>query len=163
MLRWYWSGRREHMDVMTDWLLSAELASEVEHDPLRPLYDAAARGELALPFCASCKLTLELEQFVCDGCGGQQPDWRVVAPEGVVHSSTVMHRREPGLVLTDAPYPVVDVELASGHRLIMTTLHPEPDAPAIGSAVRVAFRRLGTVHIPAVTNSADTTELGELA
>jgi len=151
------------MNVMSDWLLCAELAPDVDNDPLRPLYDAAARGELALPFCASCKLTLELEQYVCDGCGGQQRDWWVVAPEGVVHSSTVMHRREPGLVLTDAPYPVVDVELASGHRLIMTTLHPDPTAPAIGTAVRVAFRRLGMVHIPAVANSANTTELGEPA
>lgn len=151
------------VNVMSDWLLSAELAPNVENDPLRPLYDAAARGELALPFCASCTLTLELEQYVCDGCGAQQPDWRVVAPEGVVHSSTVMHRREPGLVLTDAPYPLVDVELTSGHRLIMTTLHPDPTAPAIGTAVRVAFRRLGVVHIPAVANSADTTELGEPA
>ncbi|HKI42498.1 MAG TPA: OB-fold domain-containing protein [Mycobacterium sp.] len=151
------------MNVMSDWLLGAELAPDVDNDPLRPLYDAAARGELALPFCASCKLTLELEQYVCDGCGGQQRDWWVVAPEGVVHSSTVMHRREPGLVLTDAPYPVVDVELASGHRLIMTTLHPDPTAPAIGTAVRVAFRRLGVVHIPAVTNSANTTGPGETA
>lgn len=150
------------MNVVSDWLLSAELAPNVQDDPLRPLYDAAARGELALPFCASCKLTLELEQHVCDGCGGQQRDWRVVVPEGVVHSSTVMHRREPGLVLTDAPYPVVDVELVSGHRLIMTTLHPGQDAPAIGTAVQVAFRQLGMVHIPAVTNSADS-ELGELA
>lgn len=151
------------VNVMSDWLLSAELAPNVENDPLRPLYDAAARGELALPFCASCTLTLELEQYVCDGCGAQQPDWRVVAPEGVVHSSTVMHRREPGLVLTDAPYPLVDVELTSGHRLIMTTLHPDPTAPAIGTAVQVAFRRLGVVHIPAMANSADTTELGEPA
>jgi uncharacterized OB-fold protein len=151
------------VNVMSDWLLSAELAPDVEHDPLRPLYDAAARGELALPFCASCALPLELEQCVCDGCGGQHRDWRTVALEGVVHSATVMHRREPGLVLTDAAYPVVDVELASGHRLIMTTLHPEPTAPAIGTAVRVAFRRLGTVHIPAVANSANTTELGEPA
>jgi uncharacterized OB-fold protein len=151
------------MAVMTDWLLSAELAPDVEDDPLRPLYDAAARGELALPFCASCGLALELEQYVCDGCGGQQRDWRVVAPEGVVHSCTVMRRREPGLVLTDAPYPVVDVELASGHRLIMTTVHPDPTAAAIGTAVRVAFRRLGAVHIPAVANSASTTELGEPA
>ncbi|WP_407685935.1 Zn-ribbon domain-containing OB-fold protein [Mycobacterium sp. HUMS_1102779] len=151
------------MNVMSDWLVSAELAPNVENDPLRPLYDAAARGELALPFCGSCKLTLELEQYVCDGCGRQQPDWQVVVPEGVVHCSTVVHRREPGLVLTNAPYPVVDVELASGHRLIMTTLHPAAGAPAIGTPVQLTFRRLGMVHIPAVANSAETTELGEPA
>ena len=55
------------VNVVSDWLLSAELAPDVENDPLRPLYEAAARGELALPFCVSCALPLELEQYVCDG------------------------------------------------------------------------------------------------
>ena len=48
------------VNVVSDWLLSAELAPDVENDPLRPLYEAAARGELALPFCVSCALPLEL-------------------------------------------------------------------------------------------------------
>lgn len=142
-----------------DWLLDAALAPAVDGDAIRPLYDAAARGELALPFCSVCDLPLELEQDVCDGCGAQHQTWRVVAPEGVVHSCTTMHRHEPGLVLIDRAYPIVDVELRSGHRLIMTTCQPDCTAPAIGTPVRVAFRQLGAVHLPAIDNNDSTTEL----
>ena len=61
-----------------------------------------------------------------------------------------MHRREPGLVHGEAPYPIVDVELSSGHRMIMTTVQPADTAPAIGTAVRIGFRHLGDVAIPAI-------------
>jgi hypothetical protein len=66
-----------------------------------------------------------------------------------------MHRREPGLVHAKAPYPIVDVELTSGHRLVMTTVQPATTAPAIGTAVRVGFRRLGDVPIPAIDTLED--------
>jgi uncharacterized OB-fold protein len=146
-------------DVVTDWLLSPELVPAIEGDALRPLYDAAARGELALPCCGSCDLPLELEQDVCDGCGAADRTWRVIEPVGVVHSSTMMHRLEPGLVRSESPYPIVDVELSSGHRLIMTTLRPASALPPIDAPVRVSFRRLGDVHLPAIDNSAE--EMGD--
>lgn len=138
-----------------DWLLGPQLAPHIEHDPLRPLYDAAERGELAMPFCASCALPLELEQVVCDGCAAFELRWRTVEPLGTVHSSTMVHRREPALVLADAPYPVIDVELASGHRIVLTTISPRPSAPSIGTPVRIGFRRLGGVSIPAVHSWED--------
>ncbi len=133
-----------------DWLLEPSLAPMVGQDVLRPLYDAAARGELALPFCASCDLALELEQQTCDGCGHIGGLWRQVDPNGTVHAATVMHRREPGLVRATNPYPIVDVELDSGHRIVVSTLRPAATAPQIGTRVRIGFRRLGDVAIPAV-------------
>jgi uncharacterized OB-fold protein len=133
-----------------DWLLEPALAPEVEGDPIRPLYDGAARGELVLPFCVRCGSALELEQQVCDRCGEMSRQWRKVDPRGVVHAATVMHRREPGLVRADNPYPIVDVELESGHRIVMTTVKPRAGAPAIGTAVRISFRRLGAVALPAI-------------
>jgi uncharacterized OB-fold protein len=136
-------------DVATDWLLDPALAPDVEGDAIRPLYDAAARGELAMPFCSACDLPLDLEQDICDGCGASMHTWRAVEQHGVVHSSTMMHRREPGLVRAEHPYPIVDVELDSGHRIVMTTSVPMSSAPAIGTAVRVEFRTLGAVRIPA--------------
>jgi uncharacterized OB-fold protein len=136
--------------VLEDWLLDPTLAPAAEHDPLAPLYLAARRNELSLPFCAACAAPLELDQQNCDRCGGAERGWRTVEPRGTVHSSTLMHRREPGLVHALAPYPIVDVELNSGHRLLMTTARPARTAPAIGTAVRVAFRRLGDVLIPAI-------------
>jgi uncharacterized OB-fold protein len=108
-----------------------------------------------LPFCAACKLPLELDQQVCDHCGNTERDWRTVDPRGTVHAATLMHRREPGLVLVAAPYPIVDVELTSGHRMVMTTVQPARTAPPIGTAVRIGFRRLGDVVLPAIDTLED--------
>jgi uncharacterized OB-fold protein len=137
--------------AVEDWLLDSALApTAADDDVLAPLYRAAACNELALPFCAACALPLELDQEVCDGCGNTENDWCTVDLHGTVHAATLMHRCEPGLVRGGAPYPIVDVELASGHRMVMTTVQPADTAPPIGTAVRIGFRRLGEVAIPAI-------------
>ena len=133
--------------ITADWLLTAELAPDTT-DVLAPLYAAAAEGQLRLPHCGACGLALDLEQRVCDGCDANTVVWRPVEPTGAVHSVTVVHRREPGLVLADGPYPVVDVELASGHRLVLAPVEPGTPAPAIGDPVSIGFRRLGDVTVP---------------
>jgi uncharacterized protein len=132
-----------------DWLVRSELAPHPE-GVLAPLYQAAAAGLLCLPFCASCGQVLELDQTVCDGCGGGALSWRSVAQRGVVHSATMVHRIEGGLLRATDPYPVVDVEVASGHRLVMTTTGPQASAPRIGEPVTIGFRQVGEVHLPAV-------------
>ena len=135
---------------MSDWLVSDALAPALdEHDPVGALYAAAARGVLALPFCGACGLALELEQRVCDGCLQSQVQWRPVTPTGTVHSVTMVHRREPELLVFDGPYPVLDVEVASGHRLVMTTDAPTGTPPLIGAPVAIVFRQVGAVHLPA--------------
>jgi uncharacterized OB-fold protein len=136
--------------AVEDWLLDSALAPTADDDMLAPLYRAAARNELVMPFCAACALPLELDQEVCDGCGNAERAWRTVALDGAVHAATLMHRREPGLVHGLTPYPIVDVELTSGHRIVMTTVQPADTAPPIGTAVRIGFRRLGDVAIPAI-------------
>jgi uncharacterized OB-fold protein len=141
--------------AVEDWLLDSTLAPAAESDPLAPLYAAARRAELVLPFCAACARPLEFDQEVCDHCGGMECAWRAVDLRGTVHTATVMHRREPGLVHTTAPYPIVDVELDSGHRMVMTTVRPTDAAPAIGARVRIGFRRLGNVSIPAINPMED--------
>ena len=141
--------------AVDDWLLVPSLAPETAGDRLAPLYEAAARGELALPFCAACTQPLELEQEICDYCGSAQCRWRTVELRGTVHAATLMHRREPGLVRTQRPYPVVDVELTSGHRVVMTTTLPTDTTPTIGTVVHIGFRRLGEVAIPAIDTLED--------
>jgi uncharacterized OB-fold protein len=136
--------------AVEDWLLDSALAPTADDDVLAPLYRAAARDELVMPFCAACTLPLELDQEVCDSCGNTERAWRTVDLRGTVHSATLMHRCESGLVRGVAPYPIVDVELTSGHRIVMTTVQPAGTAPPIGTAVRIGFRRLGDVAIPAI-------------
>ncbi|MDR3663440.1 MAG: OB-fold domain-containing protein [Mycobacterium sp.] len=141
--------------ALEDWLLDGTLAPTVDGDPLAPLYSAAARGELALPFCAGCAQPVELDQEICDTCGSSEQDWHTVELRGTVHSATLMHRREPGLVRTQNPYPIVDVELTSGHRLVLTTMHPTDTPPAIGTTLTIGFRHLGNVAIPAIDTLED--------
>lgn len=135
--------------MSVDWLVSESLAPQVEGDLLAPLYEAAARGVLALPFCGKCSTPLDLDQQVCDGCGADEIAWLPVEMAGTVHSATRVHRREPGLVVAEESYPVLDVELSSGHRLIMTTRTAPSSLPRIGDPVAVVFRELGGVSIPA--------------
>lgn len=148
------------MTVATDWLLSDSLAPVVSGDRIEPLYAGAARGALVLPFCAACSLPLDLEQHVCDGCGSHEIDWLETAPTGVVHSSTTMHRLEPGLVTARSPYPIVDIELVGGHRLIVTTVEQASRAPQIGDRVGIGFRNLAGVAIPAA-QSLDFTDTAQ--
>lgn len=137
---------------MTDWLAADSLAPNTAGS-LAPLYEAAARGELALPHCAACRLASELEQLRCDRCGATGIDWLRVEPKGSVHSVTTVHRREPGLILAEAPYHVVDVELTSGHRLLMATEGPTAISPRIGDDVTIVFRHVGGVAVPALALS----------
>jgi uncharacterized OB-fold protein len=132
----------------TDWLVADALAPSTD-GPLAPLFAAAGRGRLAMPFCPACAEPLELEALVCAACGGGPPEWREVEPLGTVHSATTVHRAAAGLVHTAGPYHVLDVELASRHRLVMTTTAPTPAAPAIGGPVAVGFRTVAGVAVPA--------------
>lgn len=134
---------------MPDWLVADSLTPSID-GPLAPLYRAAAHGELALPHCGGCDQPLELEQARCDACGSTEIAWRTVDPSGTVHSFTTVHRQESGLILATDPYHIVDVELGSGHRLLMTTEGPVSTPPAIGEPARVVFRHVGGVAIPAL-------------
>lgn len=137
------------MSAREDWLVSVELAPDADDPLLAPFYRAAAAGAVVLPCCASCGTALELDQVECDACERSIVDWRPVDPRGVVHAVTTVHRREPGLIRATAPYPVIDVELVSGHRLVMTTTGPGA-APEVGQPVHIGFRHVGGVALPAV-------------
>jgi uncharacterized OB-fold protein len=147
---------RDALSDVGDWLVAPELAPDPADPVMAPVYEAAARGALALPFCAACDTPLELEQYVCDACGASAEirtagrEWRDVPLAGTVHTGTLVHRREPGLIVATAPYPVIDVELTSGHRLVLTTATPSGTAPDIGAPVEIAFRTVGAVTLPAV-------------
>jgi uncharacterized protein len=134
---------------MTDWLVDDSLAPNTDGS-LQPMYTAAADGVLVMPFCDACHIPLELEQVRCDSCGSSVGTWRPVEPIGVVHSVTTVHRREPGLIVATIPYHVVDVELTSGHRVLMTTSAATDQSPAIGDHADITFRRITGVAVPAL-------------
>lgn len=135
--------------MTADWLVSDALAPDIDDGALAPLYAGAARDALTLPFCAACDQPLELDQQICDRCLSASRTWRDVERRGVVHAATLVHRRERDLIVAGEPYPVLDVEVASGHRIVMTTRLPANHLPDLGSTVTIGFRRIGDGHVPA--------------
>jgi uncharacterized protein len=133
-----------------DWLVASSLAPNTS-GYLAPFYEAAQNQRIAFPFCGVCPaFALEFEQTTCDQCGASIVVWREVDRSGIVHAATTVHRLEPGLIVGNDPYHVIDVEFPSGHRLLMTTCAPTESAPAIGSTVKIGFRAVGEVLVPAV-------------
>lgn len=124
--------------------------SDLEPAPagLEPLYAGTALGELRLPSCGSCGSPLDLVQVVCDRCGRLDVRWSAVALHGTVHAATTVMRPSRRFVIGNLPYHVVDVDLASGHRLTMAATHRGGATPAIGDAVAVQFARVGTTAVP---------------
>ncbi len=139
--------------TMNDWLVDTSLAPVVE-GVLEPLYRGGAEGSLQMPFCAACDAVLELSQIRCDACASTDRQWHTVEPLGTIHSATMVHRLEPGLIVTHAPYPVVDIELASGHRIIVTTAVPCAELPRIGDLADITFRLVGDVAVPSLALTA---------
>ena len=135
---------------MVDWLADDALEPP---DVARcaPFRHAADQGRLVLPGCRACDTALELDQVACHGCA-QTDDvvWRDVPLLGHVHAASWIHRVSPAQILTDRPYPLLDIEFAAGHRLVLTTTSATTTVPPVGAAVRIAFRRVGNTALPAV-------------
>ena len=136
-----------------DWLLH-DSAAPSDVAPLTQFLTGSAEGALVLPFCAACKHPLDLDQLHCDECAHQERVWQEVKPEGQVTVSIMMNRVDARYVKQEKPYPVTEVLLNSGHRIIVST-STVADAPiASGTQVRLEFVRVGTQNIPRIINTA---------
>lgn len=103
---------------------------------LQPFWDAAARGELALPRCPECAAWQWYPGPGCP-CGYcDEFEWQHVRGVGVLHTFTRVERAflPGGSVL---PYTVALVELddAPGVRLVTDLVGPGAEVPRIGARV----------------------------
>lgn len=77
-------------------------------------FAAAARGEVALGYCARCGALLHLPRAYCWHCGGWDTEYRAVAPRARVYSWTVVeHQVHPAYPV---PYTIALVELSAEPR-----------------------------------------------
>jgi uncharacterized OB-fold protein len=137
--------------IAADWLLLDSAAPSAE-EPLTKFLAGTADGELVLPFCGSGH-PLDLDQLECEreGCPGGPRQWREVSRTGTVIASIVMHRLEKSFIAATAPYPVLEVELDSGHRLYVSTdRHTRSVVFPAGEIVDIAFVRVGETSIPRI-------------
>jgi len=71
-------------------------------------FAAAAKGELAICFCTSCRIPVHLPRALCHRCY-KPTEWRVVSPNGTLATYTVVEQQVHPAFPT--PYTVVLVEL----------------------------------------------------
>lgn len=106
-----------------------------------PFWDAAAQRELRLPRCATCSRFAVTPELVCPNCSSTEPRWSFdeVSGRASVRSWTVV--RQAFLPGIEAPYVLVDAELAEQPELrLVARLIDGPDADlALGAEVRVDF------------------------
>jgi uncharacterized protein len=106
-------------------------------------WEAAARGELALPRCGECKHFTMPPTMVCPACGTTDPRfaYEVVDGAGTICSWTVVRDAFlPGFA-DETPYMLVDVELDAerGLRMIGRLVDGPAATFRIGDRVAVAF------------------------
>ena len=110
-------------------------------------FEAAARGEVALRFCADCGAVLHLPRAYCYKCGGWNTGYRAVAPRARVYSWTVVeHQINPAYPV---PYTVVLVELADEPAARLVSFLPGRPPLQAGQELHAWFEQLdnGTVLV----------------
>jgi uncharacterized protein len=106
-----------------------------------PFWDAAARHELALPWCNRCAQHFFYPRTACPVCGSRDLDWRAASGRGRIHTFCIQHHsRVPGLAEA-TPFVTVIVELEEGPRMmsILVDVDPNPETVRCELPVQVAF------------------------
>ena len=110
-------------------------------------FAAAARGEVALRYCAGCGALLHLPRAYCWHCGGWDTGYRAVAPRARVYSWTVVeHQVHPAYPV---PYTVALLELADEPAARLVAFLPCRPTLRAGQDFAAWFERLenGTVLV----------------
>jgi uncharacterized OB-fold protein len=114
-------------------------------DPITgPFWDAAARGELALPRCGGCGAWCWYPRESCRGCGTAGPRWTPVAGRGRLFSFAVVRRAFLPAFADLVPFAtgLVTLDEAPGVRLATRIVDAPLDDLAIDTLVEVVFRPL---------------------
>jgi uncharacterized OB-fold protein len=117
-------------------------------------WEAAARGEFALPRCGVCRHFAMPPPVVCPTCGATEPNYQFepVAGGGVIRSWTVVRDAFLPGWRDDVPYVLVDVELDVQTDLrCIGRLVDGPDVSLrLGQRVAIAFDEIADdVNVPA--------------
>ena len=107
----------------------------------RPFWEAAARGELVLPYCTASGRPFWPPSPLSPFKDGGGVDWRPCEATGVVAALAVYRRPFHPLLAPLIPYGVALVTLDAGPRLqAHVPAADSPDAPRAGQRVRLIFR-----------------------
>lgn len=115
---------------------------EPDFEPTRPFFEAAARGELAIPRCRACGGWVWYPADACRACGGADLPWTAVSGRGTLFTWAVVRRTLAKPL--EAPFVtgLVALEEDPSVRLVTRIVDCEPDALRVDAPVEVVFRTL---------------------
>jgi hypothetical protein len=97
-----------------------------------PIWKAAARGELALGYCASCAKYHHYPRSLCPFCHSERTELRMSQGKGTLYSFSTLHR-------VAEPYTLAWVTLEEGPSLLTNIVDADPATLNIGQNVHVVF------------------------
>lgn len=122
-------------------------------EPTRPFWEAAARGELAIPRCRACRAFVWYPRERCPACRATDLAWEPLSGRGTLFSYTVVRHAFVKPFAAFVPYATGLVALAEDPSLRLATLlvDCDPASLRLDGPVRVVFRELpwAGAHVPA--------------
>ncbi len=116
---------------------------DLDFDLTRPFWEAAARGELAIPRCEACAAWVWYPRERCPGCDAP-PVWTPVSGRATLFSWTVVHQPLAQGFGELVPYTTGLVALAEDPSVRLATLlvDCDPAALRVDQPVTAVFRPL---------------------
>jgi uncharacterized OB-fold protein len=101
---------------------------------IKPFFDAATEGKLALKKCGACGQAHHYPRAICPFCASDRTEWITASGRGTIYSYSVM-RRVP------VPYAIGYVTLEEGVTMMTNIVDCDLDAIRIGQRVKVGESR----------------------
>jgi uncharacterized OB-fold protein len=117
----------------------------------REFWRLTATGVLAAQECLDCGRLQHYPRPACSSCLSLNRTWRALSGRGTVYSFTIVRRPDDPAFAAEAPFVLLDVELAEGLRLVSRLAdESHADGLTIGTALTVVFRPVGdgSVSLP---------------
>ncbi len=124
---------------------------DVDWEPLRPFWQAAARSELAIPRCEACGRFAWYPPERCRACDGAALAWTPVSGRGTLFSWAVVNRAWVKPFDRIAPYVtgLVALEEDPAVRMVSFVVDALPEALHVDMPVHAVFRPLPLPDAPA--------------
>ncbi|MFC9355128.1 Zn-ribbon domain-containing OB-fold protein [Rhodococcus sp. NPDC057014] len=105
----------------------------------KEFWDRARDGVLTAQECLDCGRLQHYPRPGCANCWSRNRRWRELSGRGRIYSFTVVRQPVHPAFTDEAPYPLVDVELEEGVRMLSVLRGTPLDQLSIGMPVAVEF------------------------